>query len=409
MTGSKASLPAVLLSIAAAATAPVHSAQAQILGITPDSEYLLFLVDSSGSMRRYEWDRVVATIRETIEMYPSVRGIQVINDEGNPLLVSYRDEWIPDTPTAREAIFEELERWEAYSTSNPRRGLLTAFDRFYDPDKAIAVFVLSDDFSAGADAIDGVVADVNARNRERADEVPRVRIHTVAFPVFYDVLGRNQFTNSTGAAVAVLMSRLSASNDGRFVGLSSRRWGEAAAGPGEAQDLPAPAARRVLVIVDASANMRELYWRQAVYAVELLLNEVGVGDSFQVVTLTAAARSVVAGAEGQWLGGEDGSLRERVATDLRAMTPSGAVVDLDEVLNVVRGFDPAPDEVYLLAASDPDFGPRDDGGFQTANRAGAGIDMLLFGAGDNPQAVPYYWALALEGGGSLLAPAGDWP
>ncbi len=360
-------------------------------------------------MRRYEWDRVAATLRDTLEMYPTVRGIQLINDEGDHLLLSYRREWIPDTPANRQWILEELENWDAYSTSNPRRGLLSAIDSYYDPEKSIALFVLGDDFSAGANAIDGLVAEVDARNRERSAEVPRVRIHTVAFPVFYDVLGRNQAINSTAGDLATLMTKLSQRNDGSFVALSSREAAEAAALASSAQELPASDVRRVLIIVDASANMREPYWVQAVDSVEWLLAETGAGDSFQVVTLTAAARSVVAGSDGQWLGGEDASLRERVVAGLRAMTPAGAVVDLGGVPEVALGFDPVPDEVYVLAASDPGLERRNYPAVRNGRPGGAPVDVLLFGAGDNPQAVPYYWALALEGGGSLVAPAGDWP
>jgi hypothetical protein len=401
-------LPAVL-ALAAAATAPFSSVQARVLGITPDSEYLIFIVDSSGSMRRYEWDRVKAIVRDTLEMYPSIRGFQVINDEGDHLLLSYRGEWIPVTPTNLAWTLEELDNWEAYSTSNPRRGLLSAFDRYYDPDKAIALFVLSDDFSSGAAAIDGVVADVEARNRVRTDDVPRVRIHTVAFPVYFDQLGAARFVNSTGADLAKLMATLSRRNDGSFVGLPSKRAVGAAAEASEAQGLPATETRRVLIVVDASANMLEPYWRQAVDGVEWLLAETGEGDSFQVMTLTAGAQTVVADTEGRWLGGEDDSLRERVVADMRDMTPAGAVVDLGAVPGIVRGFDPAPDEVYLLAASDPSLGRASLPAVGIASPGGAGIDVLLFGAGDNPEVVPHYWALALDGGGSLVAPAGDWP
>jgi len=396
------------LAFAVVAGAPFTGAQARLVGITPDSEYLLFIVDSSGSMRRYEWDRLAATMRDTIAMYPDVKGIQVINDQGEHLLISYRNEWIPITAPNLEWIFEEIANWESYSTSNPRRGLLAAIDRYYDPEKAIAIFLLSDDFSAGAEAIDGLVADVDARNRERAAEVPRVRIHSVAFPVFYDVLGRDQFVDSTGAALATLMSTLSQRNDGRFLALSSRHVdGESVVTPG-AEDIPA-GANRVLILVDTSVNMREPYWRQAVEAVNWLLQELDANDSFQVLVLTDSARPILAGSEGQWLSNADGSQSLAVVQSLRETTPAGTV-DLGAATAALRGLGPAPDYVYVLVAGDPGLvGPRDFPRVEFANPGGAPIDVLLFGARDTPQAVPFYWALALAGGGSLIAPAEDWP
>jgi hypothetical protein len=194
----------------------------KIGGIPVDSEYIIFLIDSSGSMRRYEWDRVVSTLQETLAIYPTVKGIQVMNDQGNHLLISYRREWIPDTAANREWIIQELRNWEAYSTSNPRRGILEAIDTYYDPNKKISLYVYSDDFSAGRENINGLIREVDSRNSRRGDGEQLVRIHAVAFPVFYDVLGRDQFFNSTGADFGVMMRILCMRNGGTFVALPSR-------------------------------------------------------------------------------------------------------------------------------------------------------------------------------------------
>ena len=403
----KASFPA-LLALVAVASAPFLQAEARIVGITRDSEYLLFVVDTSGSMRRYEWDRVTATLQETLEMYPAARGLQVINDQGEHLFISYRNEWIPNTPANREWILEELETWQTYSSSNPRLGLLSALDRYYDPEKSIAIFLMSDDFSAGAAAIDGLVAEVDSRNSRRATDVPRVRIHTVAFPVFYDVLGRDQFADSTGADLAQLMSTLSQRNDGRFLALPSRHADETAAAASGAEADSVASAQRVLIVVDTSTNMRAPYWQQAVDSVVWLLQELGADDSFQVMTLTAPARSMIAGSEGRWLSNADGTPGERVAAALRDTAPAGTA-DLGALPSVIRGLQSAPDRVYLLTASDPGIGQRNFPRIEFAGSGGGPIDVLLFGAADNPQAVPFYWALALAGGGSLVAPEEDWP
>ena len=120
-------------------------------GIPVDSEYIIFLIDTSGSMRKYAWERVQQQLRETLEVYPTVKGIQVMNDEGEYMFKSYRDEWIPDTPTRREAILDALKDWDAFSNSNPREGILAAIDKFYDPNKKISLYVYSDDFAAGLD------------------------------------------------------------------------------------------------------------------------------------------------------------------------------------------------------------------------------------------------------------------
>jgi hypothetical protein len=190
-------------------------------GIPVDSEYIIFLIDTSGSMRSYQWERVQQQLRETLEVYPTVKGIQIMNDEGEYMFKSYRDEWIPDTPTRREAILDALRNWDAFSNSNPREGILAAIDKFYDPNKKISLYVYSDDFQQGS--INPVVREVDRRNRANAGGERLVRIHAVAFPAVYLMVGELY----TAANYATLMRIICQRNGGTFVALpverSSRR------------------------------------------------------------------------------------------------------------------------------------------------------------------------------------------
>ena len=186
----------------------------KIGGIPVDSEYIIFLIDTSGSMRTYAWDRVQRQIRETLEVYPTVKGIQVMNDEGEYMFKSYRNEWIPDTPTRRQAILDALKSWNAFSNSSPREGILEAIQTFWAPDKKISLYVYSDDFAQGS--INSVVREVDRRNRVDESGQRRVRIHAVAFPVYYEVTGGNLYTASD---FAILMRSICQRNGGTFVAL----------------------------------------------------------------------------------------------------------------------------------------------------------------------------------------------
>jgi hypothetical protein len=188
-------------------------------GIPVDSEYIIFLIDTSGSMRSYQWERVQQQLRETLEVYPTVKGIQIMNDEGEYMFKSYRDEWIPDTPTRREAILDGLRNWDAFSNSNPREGILAAIDRFYDPNKKISLYVYSDDFLQGS--INPVVREIDRRNRENATGERLVRIHAVAFPAVYMAIGELY----TAANFATLMRIVCQRNGGTFVALPVLRDG----------------------------------------------------------------------------------------------------------------------------------------------------------------------------------------
>jgi hypothetical protein len=188
-------------------------------GIPVDSEYIIFLIDTSGSMRTYQWERVQQQLRETLEVYPTVKGIQIMNDEGEYMFKSYRDEWIPDTPTRREAIIDALRNWDAFSNSNPREGILAAIDKFYDPNKKISLYVYSDDFQQGS--INPVVREIDRRNRANATGERLVRIHAVAFPAVYLMVGELY----TAANYATLMRIVCQRNGGTFVALPVVRDG----------------------------------------------------------------------------------------------------------------------------------------------------------------------------------------
>jgi hypothetical protein len=186
-------------------------------GIPVDSEYIIFVIDTSGSMRQYEWQRVQQEIRETLEVYPTVKGIQVLNDEGEYMFKSYRNQWIPDSPSRRQAILDALKNWNAFSNSSPREGILAAIHAFYDPNKKVSLYVYSDDFAQGS--INAVVREVDRENHAR-DTGRRVRIHAVAFPTYYEVTGGELLS---AAQFATLMRVLCQRNGGTFVALPARR------------------------------------------------------------------------------------------------------------------------------------------------------------------------------------------
>jgi len=64
-------------------------------GIPVDSEYIIFVIDTSGSMYQGPWNLVIQKITETLAVYPKLKGIQVLNDEGEYMFSSYC--WQMDT------------------------------------------------------------------------------------------------------------------------------------------------------------------------------------------------------------------------------------------------------------------------------------------------------------------------
>jgi hypothetical protein len=197
---------------------PPPEAGSSVGGIPVDSEYIIFIIDTSGSMQRYAWGRVQRKIRETLKIYPTVKGIQVMNDMGSYLFSQYQGRWIPDSPARRRAIVSSLTTWRAFSNSSPVEGITAAISTFYATDKKISLYVFGDEFSGNR--FQPVIDAIDRINRAGRDGSRRVRIHAVGFPV---VMEKTDQAGNTGQRFATLMRILCQRNGGTFVGLNSTR------------------------------------------------------------------------------------------------------------------------------------------------------------------------------------------
>jgi hypothetical protein len=181
-------------------------------GITVDSEYIIFVIDTSGSMHSVAWPQVIRKVSETLAIYPQVKGIQVMNDMGDYMFSRYAGGWIEDTPALRNSIIQTLQTWSPFSNSSPVEGITAAINTYYDPDKRISIYVFGDDFTGNS--IEDVVEAVDRVNLRDESGRRRVRIHAVGFPVYLDR------PNNKVYRFAALMRELAYRNEGTFVGLA---------------------------------------------------------------------------------------------------------------------------------------------------------------------------------------------
>ena len=186
-------------------------------GVPVDSEYIIFVIDTSGSMfQNPSWDKMLGVIRDTLDVYPEVKGIQVMNDMGDYMFESYRGDWIPDTPGRRSQIIQTLRSWNPYSNSSPVEGVTRAIDTFYEYDKNISIYVLGDDFQPGG-SIQNVLQTIDRINVEDENGDRLVRIHGIGFPVIF--AGPRRFQQSV-YRYSTLMREMTQRNGGTFVGLN---------------------------------------------------------------------------------------------------------------------------------------------------------------------------------------------
>jgi len=187
-------------------------------GVPVDSEYIIFIIDTSGSMYNTpgNWNKMLGVIDNTLDVYPEVKGIQVMNDMGDYMFNSYRGEWIPDTPRMRTQIIQTLRTWQPYSNSSPVEGVTRAINSFYNQDSKISIYVLGDDFQPGG-SIQNVLQTIDRINVEDANGDRLVRIHGIGFPTIFAQPRRFQ---QSVYRYTTLMREMTSRNGGTFVGLN---------------------------------------------------------------------------------------------------------------------------------------------------------------------------------------------
>ena len=189
-------------------------------GIPVDSEYLVFVIDTSGSMQSNAWPLVIKKLDEALAIYPRLKGIQVLDDEGGYMFPQYARSWIPDTPKQRKAILQRMPTWQPYSDSSPVEGIEAAISTFYSPDKNISIYVFGDDFAGQGSSFRAVLNTVSRLNVRDARGRRHVRIHAVGFPQNFQ---RGFGGSGSASRFAALMRELAQDNDGTFIALPSSR------------------------------------------------------------------------------------------------------------------------------------------------------------------------------------------
>ena len=185
-------------------------------GIPADSDYIIFVIDTSGSMQVAAWEKVKKEMLNILDIYPEVKGIQVLNDMGQYMFVNFAKKWMSDSPEMRKNIISKLANWAPFSNSSPVEGINAAIQIFYKPGRKISIYTLGDDYQGRS--IRNVVKAVDKLNKAHRGADRLVRIHAIGFPVHFPPGGT---PSASAIKFAALMRELSYNNGGTFIGLNS--------------------------------------------------------------------------------------------------------------------------------------------------------------------------------------------
>lgn len=183
-------------------------------GIPVDSQYVIFVVDTSGSMQGSHWETANEVMREVLDIYPRLKGLQIVDDNGKEMFQGTRGTWMTDDSRLRARIVERMKTWQAFSDSDPTDGIEIAIRNYWAPDKRISIYVVGDEFTG--DSIQKALDNVTRVNRTDDQGRRRVRIHGIGFPEG----GMAPYTNIRFSA---LMRAMCEQNNGTFVGITREK------------------------------------------------------------------------------------------------------------------------------------------------------------------------------------------
>ena len=147
-----------------------------------------------------------------LNIYPKLKGIQVMDDEGGYMFGDYRGKWIPDSPARRKVILNLFRDWKAFSNSSPSEGIIAGDEAPSGPATMRSASTCSATTSPVRRFRKSSTRWTGSTGASGTGE-SMVRIHGLGFPwgAQYPQFGQARF--------ATLMRILCARNGGVFVGL----------------------------------------------------------------------------------------------------------------------------------------------------------------------------------------------
>lgn len=179
----------------------------EVGGIPVDSEYVIFIIDTSGSMHRI-WSRLLSEMDRILDIHPKVKGFQVMNDMGSYLLSADKGRWIKDSPRVRKSVLAAMKSWPSRSRSNssPVEGLEVALKTYAKPGASLAIYILGDEYNSGS--YDPVLASLRRLNTNRKTGKKIARVHGIGF-----------VSGVSTARFSTLMREVAKQNRGTFLAL----------------------------------------------------------------------------------------------------------------------------------------------------------------------------------------------
>lgn len=180
----------------------------EVGGVPTDADYVVFVIDNSGSMAaRSKWDQVIAVVNDILINHPKMKGFQIIAADGSFLYEGQEGKWLSDSSSMRQKAIARMQRFKG-GGSAPEVGIFRALELYSNTQGKVSLYVFGDDYRQRG--LDSIVMDITKRNMDASGN-PRFRIHGIGF-----------YRRNSGDAeqFAAFMQAVARRNRGAFVGLT---------------------------------------------------------------------------------------------------------------------------------------------------------------------------------------------
>jgi hypothetical protein len=176
------------------------------IGLPADATHVVFVIDTSGSMRNQLTNQlhfgVIEQIRELLDSLPEVQRIQFLDTSGNYMLAGRRSFWLPDTPGLRQQALRQILSYPVLSVSDPEPGVRRSIQDLkpqVGTAEKMSIYVIGDDFRGSTQSFLLKLDRLNPRNPSTGKRP--VSISAVGFPTLINPFqigapqGNSRFAN----------------------------------------------------------------------------------------------------------------------------------------------------------------------------------------------------------------------
>lgn len=181
---------------------------AEVGGIPTDADYVIFVIDNSGSMvSGNKWQQVIAVVNDILINHPQMKGFQIVAADGSFLYAGQEGKWLSDSTTMRQRAMDRMKRFTG-GGSEPDVGILRVLDLYRKTSGKVSLYVFGDDYRHPD--LDAIVSEITTKNSAKNGQ-PHFRIHGIGF-----------YRPNGGDATqfAAFMQAVAKRNRGAFVGLA---------------------------------------------------------------------------------------------------------------------------------------------------------------------------------------------